>query len=279
MRYFFAKHHEHIAGVFRSGVKDLREGLGGGSKDDQEFLHKYMTLTRCDLLFADKGVLIEGPTERLLLPKMIEKIDEDQSEGAKLGSQYLTVMEVGGAYAHIFYRLIDFLELRTLIITDIDTVDSNNNRKKCKVSEGTHSSNACINNWFSGDKDTDPPKDEIFQKEEKDKIVKYRRLAFEIPHKEGEACGRSFEDAFMLENTELFSIDGETPQEREEQAWQAAKKIDKTDFALKYAINETDWNVPRYIEEGLRWLAQSPIGIFKAEEKTGDSKVEENGDV
>ena len=31
-------------------------------------------------------------------------------------------MEVGGAYAHIFFALLDFLELRTLIITDLDSV-------------------------------------------------------------------------------------------------------------------------------------------------------------
>jgi putative ATP-dependent endonuclease of OLD family len=67
-----------------------------------------MTLTRCDLLFADKAILIEGTSERLLLPKMIEKVDEVLSKTNKLGSQYISVVEVGGAYAHIFFKLLDF---------------------------------------------------------------------------------------------------------------------------------------------------------------------------
>ena len=106
-----------------------------------------MTLTRCDLLFADAAILIEGTTERLILPKAIEKFDV--AHGTNLSAQYLSIMEVGGAYAHLFYNLVDFLGLRTLIITDLDSVDGHNNQAKCKVSEGTHSSNAAINRWFN----------------------------------------------------------------------------------------------------------------------------------
>ncbi len=42
-----------------------------------------MTLTRCDLLFADKAVLIEGTSERLLLPKMIQVLEETESSRTK----------------------------------------------------------------------------------------------------------------------------------------------------------------------------------------------------
>ena len=93
---------------------------------------------------------------------------------------------------------------------------------------------------------------------EGDKITKNRRLAFQIPQKTGDACGRSFEDAFMLANSSIFNNTGDTSQEREDQAWKVAEKVDKTDFALDYAINQIDWITPRYIEEGLRWLAENP---------------------
>jgi hypothetical protein len=45
---------------------------------------------------------------------------------------------------------------------------------------------------------------------------------------------------------------------RETQAWKKAKKLKdkKTEFALKYAIEETNWTVPRYMAEGLAWLAE-----------------------
>lgn len=286
MRYFLAQPREDLPGIFSTKIKDLRSGLSSEPEENREFLHKYMTLTRCDLLFADRGVLIEGPTERLLLPKMIDKVDEGQPAEAKLVSQYLTVMEVGGAYAHIFFNLLDFLNLRTLIITDLDTVDRGNDGKKCKVSEGTHSSNGCVNRWYTGNGGENPTKDELIGKSEVDKITKNRRLAFQIPHSKGDACGRSFEDAFILANPDVFNITGTTAPEREDQAWNAANKINKTDFALEYAIEKTNWITPRYIEEGLRWLAENPgdaqtTEANREEEATtapAQTQAEEGGD-
>lgn len=259
MRYFLAQPTTELPGILETKIKDLQSGLSKETTENREFLHKYMTLTRCDLLFADRSVLIEGPTERLLLPKIIEKVDAGQPDATKLSSQYLSVIEVGGAYAHIFFNLLNFLHLRTLIITDLDTVDCNCNNKKCKVSEGTHSSNSCINRCFSVADGANPTKDELLNKCEAEKITNTRRIAYQVPHCDGDACGRSFEDAFMLANPGIFNITGTTPHEREDQAWKAAEKVNKTDFALEYAIKKTDWIVPRYIEEGLKWLAQNPI--------------------
>lgn len=120
MRYFLSV--PDGEGMRRSVVKDLRKGMGGATEPDREFLHQYLTLTRCDLFFADQAVLIEGTAERILLPAMIRKTDSAGTGQPQLGSQYLTVMEVGRAYAHRFFDLLSFLELRTLIITDIDAV-------------------------------------------------------------------------------------------------------------------------------------------------------------
>jgi hypothetical protein len=38
-------------------------------------------------------------------------------------------------------------------------------------------------------------------------------------------------------------------------AYEHAANQKKSEFALKYAIEDTNWRVPRYIAEGLRWLA------------------------
>ncbi|MBV9561158.1 MAG: AAA family ATPase, partial [Bradyrhizobium sp.] len=81
-----------------------------------EFLVRYMKLTHCDLFFADAAVLVEGNVERLLLPEMIA------IAAPRLKSAYLSVLEVGGAYAHIFRKLIEFIGITTLVITDIDSV-------------------------------------------------------------------------------------------------------------------------------------------------------------
>lgn len=273
MRYFFTTPVPNTDNIFATQIKDLRKGLGDNSKEksqesakentkaiskeDQEFLQKYMTLTRCDLFFADKAVLIEGTTERLLLPKIIEKVDSNQSPDHRLSSQYISVIEVGGAYAHRFFKLLDFLELRTLIITDLDIVNRNDSGKSCKVSRGTHTSNACIKNWF-GDQNIAP--DSLIEKSAEEKTRGIHRLAYEVPETHDAPCGRSFEDAFILANADLFGLTGESKEDREDEAWNKAKGVKKSDFALEYAIEKTDWTVPRYIADGLRWLAEGNLG-------------------
>ena len=137
IRYFLTSRGEFI----KTRIKDLREEFKSEEVlADKEFLHKYLTLTRCDLFFADKAILIEGPTERILMPKIIEKVDVGKGEDERLSSQYLTTIEIGGAYAHHFYKFLDFLEMKTLIITDIDSVSRNTGVKvtypACEVAQG-----------------------------------------------------------------------------------------------------------------------------------------------
>jgi predicted ATP-dependent endonuclease of OLD family len=81
--------------ALKTVVKDLRKGLSDKPKPERDFLHQYMTLTRCDLFFADKAVLIEGTTERLLLPRMIKEIDKTGSSPFRVGRNILTPV-VGG---------------------------------------------------------------------------------------------------------------------------------------------------------------------------------------
>ncbi|WP_341271017.1 ATP-dependent endonuclease [Xanthomonas citri] len=75
-----------------------------------------MKLTHCDLFFSDAVILVEGNVERLLLPAMIE------SAAKRLRSSALTILEVGGAFAHRFQELINFVGLTTLVVTDLDSV-------------------------------------------------------------------------------------------------------------------------------------------------------------
>ena len=258
IRYFFAAPTE--SGAMKTVVKDLRQGLSGNSESNRKFLHQYMTLTRCDLFFADKAVLIEGTTERLLLPRVIKMLDDGKLETEKLGSQYLSVIEIGGAYAHIFFDLLDFLDLRTLVITDIDTVNADG--KACQVRHGERTSNACIKAWFNDD--VTPA--ELLAANVEAKTVAKRRIAFQQPEDKGGPCGRSFEDAFMLANPTLFAFRGEGDEERENWAWEHAKGVKKSEFALDYAFFPKPWRIPRYIAEGLAWLAENdqPSGGMSA---------------
>ena len=82
----------------------------------RDFLERYLKLTHCDLFFADAVVLVEGNVERLIMPQMIAKAARG------LRSCYLSVLEIGGAYAHLFRTLIEFLGITTLVVTDLDSV-------------------------------------------------------------------------------------------------------------------------------------------------------------
>lgn len=240
----------------RTKIKDLRKGLKEIDPVDKKFLHQYMTLTRCDLFFADKAVLVEGLSERLLLPEIIKKLELSNSALPKLSAQYLTVMEVGGAYAHLFFELLDFLELRTLIITDLDSVEKAGG-EACAVHTGQSSSNACLKAWFKNDKPVTLAALRSMTSEQL--VIKGNRIAYQCPESKNGPCGRTFEDAFILANPTLFGLKASTSNDLEIEARAVAEKQKKSEFALKYAITDTTWNSPKYIVDGIIWLAQDAI--------------------
>lgn len=122
-------------------------------------------------------------------------------------------------------------------------------RVAVKVADGTFTSNACIKAWYTPE--VSPA--ELLAKTSAEKVIECRRLAFQIPEEDGGPCGRSFEDAFILANSELFVLDAG---DHASQAYDLAAEQKKSSFALNLAIEQTEWTVPRYIAEGLRWLAE-----------------------
>jgi len=261
IRYFLATSSDDSPDVWQTKIKDLREGLRSTPEEHKNFLHQYLTLTRCDLFFADKAVLVEGTSERLLLPVIIDKLEEMEPDRLKLSTQYMTIMEVGGAYAHKFFTLLDFLELRTLIITDLDSVIAVGG-EACPVHLGTATSNACLNNWFSG---SDCSILALLAKTDAEKVRNRQRIAFQQPEAIGGPCGRTFEDAFMLANPALFAITDDTPHQQEITARKLASKEKKSEFALKHAIYKKRWTTPSYLLDGIIWLAESDTPIHDTE--------------
>lgn len=232
---YFRRH--VIDGEQTTQVLNLSSFQGGGAKD-REFLQRYLKLTHCDLFFADAVILVEGNVERLLLPLMIEK------EAKKLRSAALSILEVGGAFAHRFRELIWFLGITTLVITDLDSVilveapdEGNEDEEKefevpsandgqlekkfgttCNTSEqDAVTANQTLIQWLPKKlaiKDlwavTEEGKIEVITGTEHAKA----RIAYQIPTEVEWAgskeplCGRTLEEAFGLENAE-WSQDGD----------------------------------------------------------------------
>lgn len=256
VRYFLAK--PSADGVTRHTViKDFRKGADKINDQDRDFLHRYMTLTKCDLFFADKAILIEGPTERLLMPRIFQLIDAKLEEFKKLSHQYISTVEIDGANAKIFSPLLDFLELRTLVITDLDAVKMGDNKRyvKCPYSKGERSTNTTLRDWFKIKEGDALTLDFLKAKTPKEKVQGYRRVAYQIHEAESEFCARTFEDAFILANPKLFDL--KAGEHWGDLSFGIAADMGKVETALKYGLSEDEWKVPAYIHEGLLWLADS----------------------
>ena len=244
-----------------------------------DFLKRYMTLTQCDLMFADAAVLIEGAAERLLLPAMIER------SRPELKTVYLTVLEVGGAYAHVFNELLKFLHIPYLVITDLDSVKTNpdTNRKQvcCANEADAETSNAALKAYF-------PNKvkiAELDKVEAKDKIQagNNRYVSFQQPIRtdySGDViplAARTFEEALIFENLNRCGEAGflsgiELPENAGEINLAVHKRVQsssfkKTDFALT-ALTDQAWIPPAYIQSGLDWLA-GRLGVIEDDKPKG----------
>ena len=266
--------------IYSSKVKDLKKfHTELTNPETMKFLEQYLTLDKGELFFSDKAILFEGVVERLLMPIFIQKLDSTDS--TNLLEQYISYIEVGGAYMNKFKELLEFLDIKTLIITDIDSVEEkeimNKNKNKQKVSKKCEirrshkllTSNACLNQWL-------PAKEKIIdllKLTEKEKISNKIRVAYQTKIKGRKyKCGRSFEEAFIIDNSK-FILDNKdtilsiknnikqyaTEKEILEYSYSIQDYIDrnkrKTDFAFDLLSKKEEWDTPSYIKEGLLWLS------------------------
>lgn len=246
--------------------KDLRI-FAEAASSNAEFVHKYLTLTKCDLFFADKAILVEGASERILLPDMIDKCSE--AETRKLKFQYYSIIEIGGAHAYLFIPFMQFIDIPCLIITDIDAERQEERTDKrgvkrltwiaCGVNNGTRSSNATVNNWVRNKKgitsDVEVAFEDIKNLSTEDKEEGCIRLAFQI--QEQNLCGRSLEEAIINSNRSLFGLSNDAVENDID--FDKQKRKGKTDFALELILDKPNYQVPAYIREGLSWLNDQSI--------------------
>ena len=266
---------EDINSIISKDLKKLKEEYEA-DPNRYKFLKKYLTLSRAELFFADKAILIEGDTERILMPTIMDKIDieDDESDLLPLTSQNISIIEVG-TYAHIFDQLINFLNIKSLLITDIDSVDEDGHA--AKVEDATNTSNHSIKNFLNEEnietlidleleqRCLSKNEDEWQPNPNGDLLIVYQQL-------ENDFFSRSFEDAFIninrdfiknnkdnfqgLKKKNLFDDDENSPFDL---ADQCIKK--KTDFALDIIYHSEEdyenWNIPSYIEKGLSWLKKN----------------------
>nr|WP_256382237.1 ATP-dependent endonuclease [Kocuria sp. WRN011] len=222
IRYFSRK--SKGASALCTEVKNLSTFYDNEEKQTREFLQRYLKLTHCDLFFSDGVVLVEGNVERLLLPLIIEKDVKD------LRRCHLTILEVGGAFAHKFEKLVAFLEIPTLVITDIDSIapksasdtEAEDNEdvedadldpaaqkpgRSCLTTfEGAVTSNETLRQWLPKVGPVtnllDLPDSAKVQDDGCVRVAYQTRRPTSWGDAEGQLAGRTLEEAFALQNLE-----------------------------------------------------------------------------
>lgn len=275
MRYFRRHPARSLGEIPTSTVLNLSEVFG---KEDEtaRFVSRYLRVTHADLFFADGVILAEGAAERILVPHFI------RSYFPGLHSCYITLLEVGGSHAHRLAPLIEHLGVNTLIITDLDAVEAEGHHKKASPakSSGQLTANNVLKMWHPKEKTLDS----LLELESAGKEKVYDtdfsvRVAYQTPVSvklsseaaSSDAIPRTFEDALVLENVDLFrklngtdllgefkkAIGGSTDiQTLCEKLYAALNSGSKAGFALDvlYLEDLHSLVVPTYISEGLEWL-------------------------
>lgn len=255
----------------------------------ENFFDWFFEIGFSEIIFADKAVLYEGDSERLYLKKLITL-----PEYRKLREQYIAFIQVGGAYAYNYKALIEFLKIKTLIITDLDY-------KKTALTEAevltSKSTNSTINNFYKdsngdavdiyenidGDEESQdsPSIKDLYEWKEKGANKLCDNLIY-VTFQEKDFYARTLEEAMLSKLLPLKAYE-----ERPRSEWKTLKadyklkltipnnKKDeedskyslrdilesmtksKTDFMYSVILNSLGKEMlPKYIEEGLSWLMQ-----------------------
>ena len=157
-------------------------------QNHKNHLIKFLDVTRSDMLFADKVILVEGISEKLMLPAFMKK------EGFDNIDEHVSIVEIGGKHFDHFLSVFDCNEMnkKILCLTDNDFAYFDKVNKRCKSLEKYEAHIQTLN----------------------------RNLNNCIQYKYQENYGVTFEDSLFLDN---YSNSSEVSEEQENTAMSLLK--------------------------------------------------------
>lgn len=273
LRYF--RRTKSVEGLPISVVVNLSNVFGVSTKTSR-FVTRYLRTTHCDLFFADAAILIEGAGERMFMPYFLNKYEV-------LDDAYISVLEIGGRYAHYLKPLIDMLGISCLVIADLDSAHGAHSKSVLpERGKGYFSSNPTIKNWVIRNTDLDYLLDLDF--DSKVGTNPYiddakTRVAYQTPVKvvfsdgtEHEFIPTTFEDSLAYTNFDSFktmqgvglikkfrnSFKTENETQISTDVYKALESTTakKAEFALDMIYNKDPQSIviPAYIADALEWL-------------------------
>lgn len=258
--------------AFECKIYDLKKFCKNieDNKGQLEFYDLLYTINFPDIIFADKIILYEGDTERMLIKDVLKKDKEYED----LSNQYLSFVQVGGAYAYNYRDIIDFLEIKAVLITDIDY------NKVAKTKETILSStttNETIKKFAMEMVSIEQVTVEDLYKWKDDSssiVINTIYLAFQGKN---DGMARTLEEAMLAKYYNVSVIE-----QKQKEDWKELRKNDKlkytipkdgdefnirdivahtsdkkTDFMYSVILNSLSKQMlPSYIAEALKWLAK-----------------------
>lgn len=255
-------------------VETLKQSDDAEDKELANFFDWFFEIGYSEIVFADKAILYEGDTERLLIKKLMTL-----PKYKKLSQQYIAYIQVGGAYAYNYRKLINLLNIKTLIITDLDYNKKLINPDEIKKSDIT---NSTIKNFYQEFNSDDPNVEKLYKWYEEKQNILDDGLIYVAYQAAVDGYSRTLEEAML---GKFFDFDVSMKLRRSE--WGKKKKESKlkysvpnnlngekdSEFSLRNILNSTSGNKtdfmysvilngfvekmePNYISEGLKWLME-----------------------
>lgn len=259
-------------GSFESKIFDFSSFKQSVSSDPvlSNFYDWFYEIGFSDIVFADRVILYEGDTERMLIRKLATLTDYQA-----LNQLYIAFVQVGGAYAFNYRNLIEFLKIKTLILTDLDYDKSAGTEDLVRASLTT---NATINNFYNiVYPDTTPTVSDLYKWVEARENILFDECAYIGYQGSSDNFARTLEEAMLAKHYGIKAFD-----KKSREAWIELRTQDglkytiprdpgdyslrdivahtsngKTDFMYSVILNNLIENMlPEYIKEGLRWVVQ-----------------------
>jgi predicted ATP-dependent endonuclease of OLD family len=238
--------------------------------DDLKFLKKHIKYKVSELFFSDAVIFVEGVTEETLLSYYIDQNKE-------LNQYYISVFNINGAHGLVYHPLIKLLKVPNLIITDLDIQRAE--KEKDNYTQISNLKERSTTNKTIAKYNPDKEKLDNLKKHFEDENI---RVVFQGEAVEG-YYATSFEEAFILSNYKnellnkvLSSVkptlyanvvgDDREIEKLKHASYKLQSKLSKSksDFSNEILYEIVVSNdakaipkLPKYITDGLTWLASS----------------------
>lgn len=201
-------------------ITELKESKELEDQELANFYDWFFEIGYSELIFADKAIFYEGDTERLYIRKLLT-IDKYK----KLRQQYIAYIQVGGAYAKNYKKMIELLKIKSLIITDIDYDKEARTVTEISDSETT---NATIKDFYAIFNPNATPKvSDLYSWKDNSENIISNDLIYTCFQTNKDGYARTLEEAMLskyydIDATKSFSL----------AEWKDKRKVSKLDFSL-----------------------------------------------